>query len=334
MNSKKQFDHIEERIKQAAGNNLPAFDEKGWQLMEAKLDNENRKRRPFLWWIVLPLLIAGTWGGYQLLKTPGKEIAKVVAAKKVIDKQDDKAIANLDSEKVMVDESNDKNKNAIEVTNDLKKASNETIQNENSNKLNTASSKTVIDKTNDENSQLVHPAKTKGTNKGKIVTQASGGSIDDAVAGKGDAVDLKSSVAKADKNAVDKSVNDVENVAANDKPAVDETKPVVQQKADDKKLVVVKEEVKQEKKKEAKEKDKKSNKGFYILATGGTDAGSTRLFSYSNCSIKPKYGIGVGYQLGNRFSVQTGFYASSKKYVAGKAITQPSQTLTGTTLQK
>ncbi|MES2848457.1 MAG: outer membrane beta-barrel protein [Bacteroidota bacterium] len=321
MNSKKQFDHIEERIKQAAENNLPAFDEKGWQLMEAKLDNENKKRRPFLWWIVLPLLIAGAWGGYQLLKTSpsGKEIAKVVAAEKTTGKQHDKAIANPGSEKVdMVDEN--KNDNTVVINNDLDETNIETPENKNNSKLNTAGSRIFTGKANDGKAQLFHPGKIKGKNNGKIASQVSGGSIDDVVAGKEDAADVKSSIVKGDENAAGKPVNDVENIATNKEPVIEKPKPAVQQNADDKKLPeVAKEEVKVEKKKAEKEKDKKSNKGFYILATGGTDAGGTKLFSYSNCSIKPKYGMGVGYQFGNRISVQTGFYASSKKYVAGKA---------------
>jgi hypothetical protein len=314
MSSKKQFDHIEEKIKQAAENNLPPFDENGWQLMEAKLDKENKKRRPFLWWFVLPLLLAGAWGGYQLLKPSDKIIAKKEVVKKEINKEEDKTISNLNSEKIAMVEEN-KDKNAVEVTNDSKKVSSETTQNEKSNKLNTASNKSVRDKTNDEKKQLVHPAKIKGANKGKIISNVSGGATGDVVAGKEDAGNVEYSIVRADDNTANKPVNDAANIGANDKPAADENKPVAEQKADDKKTLAVKEEVKQEKK---KEKDKKSNKGFYILATGGTDAGSTGLFSYSNSSITPKYGIGVGYQFNNRLSVQTGIYASNKKYVAGK----------------
>jgi len=61
MSSKKPFDHIEDKIKQAAENNLPVFDEKAWQAMEEKLDKDKKKRRPLIWWFILPLLLAGGW---------------------------------------------------------------------------------------------------------------------------------------------------------------------------------------------------------------------------------------------------------------------------------
>ena len=65
-----------------------------------------------------------------------------------------------------------------------------------------------------------------------------------------------------------------------------------------------------------KKQDNGKASGFYLLATGGTDAGSTKLFSFSNSTITPKYGIGIGYQLNQKLSVQTGFYVTNKKYIA------------------
>jgi len=48
-----------------------------------------------------------------------------------------------------------------------------------------------------------------------------------------------------------------------------------------------------------------------------SDAGSVKLLSFKNNEITPKYGIGIGYQLNKRWSIQTGIYASWKKYIAG-----------------
>ena len=38
--SKKQFDHIENKIREAAENSEPAFEEQAWDKMEAKLNKE------------------------------------------------------------------------------------------------------------------------------------------------------------------------------------------------------------------------------------------------------------------------------------------------------
>ncbi len=66
-----------------------------------------------------------------------------------------------------------------------------------------------------------------------------------------------------------------------------------------------------------KEKKKKSNAGFYVFAAVGMEANATKLLMVKNSSITPVYGIGLGYQFNRRLSVQTGFYAGAKKYIAG-----------------
>ena len=66
-----------------------------------------------------------------------------------------------------------------------------------------------------------------------------------------------------------------------------------------------------------KDKKKKSNAGLYLLAAAGIEANATRLLNFTNSSITPVYGVGLGYQFNRRLSVQTGFYAGAKKYIAG-----------------
>ena len=317
MNSKKQFDHIEEKIKQAAENNLPPFDERAWQLMEAKLDNDGKKRRPLLGWFVLPLLIAGLWGGYELLKPSNKETLKVAAEKKEAGKQNMPASENLIKENTSPENEN-KNNNVPATIDDANKASNIKAENE-SKKVSTAGNTAFENKnenSNDDNG-LVLSKKIKGKNKGKIVSQVSGGAAEDAVMYKQEAADSQSSIVKADEGINDMSADVAVNIKTNDKPVASGKNEIApQQKTEDKKTETVKEDAKQETKKEVKQKNKKTNKGFYLLATAGTDAGSTKLFSYTNSSITPKYGIGLGYRFNNKLSVQAGFYASNKKYVA------------------
>ncbi len=66
-----------------------------------------------------------------------------------------------------------------------------------------------------------------------------------------------------------------------------------------------------------KDKKQKSNAGFYLLAAAGMEANATKLLTFTNSSITPVYGVGLGYQFNRRLSVQTGFYAGAKKYIAG-----------------
>ena len=54
--SKKQFDHIEDSIREAAENSEPSFDEQAWTAMEARLNKEEKRRRFVFWWFALPAL--------------------------------------------------------------------------------------------------------------------------------------------------------------------------------------------------------------------------------------------------------------------------------------
>lgn len=58
-------------------------------------------------------------------------------------------------------------------------------------------------------------------------------------------------------------------------------------------------------------------RGFYLLGGIGADISSVKLFSFRNSPVSPRFGVGIGYQINRRWSVQTGFYASRKRYLAG-----------------
>ncbi len=71
-------------------------------------------------------------------------------------------------------------------------------------------------------------------------------------------------------------------------------------------------------------KPEKSNKkrfisGFYLTAMSGVQTSGTGFLSFSNSTVSPVYGFGIGYRISKRLSVQAGFYSSRKKYVAGPA---------------
>jgi len=72
--SEKQFNHIDNRIREAAENSEPAFDEHAWTLMEARLDKEDaKKRRYFFWWLAVPMLFITVGGIYIFSDRKGTE---------------------------------------------------------------------------------------------------------------------------------------------------------------------------------------------------------------------------------------------------------------------
>ncbi len=54
---------------------------------------------------------------------------------------------------------------------------------------------------------------------------------------------------------------------------------------------------------------------WYLIVAAGAEGSSPRVFSVDK--ITARAGVTIGYQLYKNFSVQTGFFAGSKKYVAG-----------------
>jgi cytoskeletal protein RodZ len=95
------------------------------------------------------------------------------------------------------------------------------------------------------------------------------------------------------------------------------TSDLTKNKAVDKPDTVAKKTTLTIKRADKKEKNKKGVSGFYVFGSVGAEASSTKLFSYKKSPIAPGYGLGLGYKLNKRFSVQAGFYAGAKKYIAG-----------------
>ena len=73
--SKKQFDNIEDKIREAADNNQPAFNDAAWGKMALLLDKDSRRKRPvLLLWLVPLLLVLTAGGGYLFFNgTSNKE---------------------------------------------------------------------------------------------------------------------------------------------------------------------------------------------------------------------------------------------------------------------
>ena len=332
--SKEQFDHIENRIREAAENSEPPFDELAWNNMEAKLDKEKEpRRRFFMWWVLAGLMVLLLGAGAYLFYTRTwleKNISSTLPSPKntptslqdvykkntvhkeagvagtnknsvpvgqkdsapsIVDKKADKgekAIANSSSS------SNKKNTNNLPII--KKRRVTHAIKNGLSKPANDRAAVTINTSANNKKNKAARDVKgrmnaTINSNDGDIIVQDSTTKVDLLPQGTADT----------------------------DITVIKYGKPKIALAADSLKIKKITEPATKDvaaKKIKKKDKDAPSSK-FYVMGSIGADAGSVHLFSLANSTITPKYGVGIGYQLTKKLSVQTGFYTSRKKYVAG-----------------
>ncbi len=291
---KKQFDYIENRIREAAENSEPAFDEYAWAKMEARLNKEdNRRRRYLLWWFLLPLVFISAGTGYYFLRNKPAETKNVQHASinSNEDKNEDKSIKekNVPVEKIpAINEDNSNNKINV----DIKKSTDSTQ----STKQFPVSNNDIVARDITDNSNRYH-----GFKKGKLSSKINPGEIGNANA---HSSEVDSSNFILDKTPVDKLTADSSVVIVSD---------TVIQKDSFKNTATIN--LPDSSKKDAIKKAVPSR--FYFLASVAADIGSVKFLSFQNSQLTPKIGIGIGYQLSKKLSVQTGFYAGRKKYIAG-----------------
>jgi len=322
MSKEEQFEHIENKIKQAIQNNQPDFDEAAWDKMEALLDKKEKKPRPFVWlWFLLPLLLAGAGSLYFFTnnkKTNNKSAENIshILNEKNIEPTSEKT--GLVKEKIIVENilQSSIQKDAVQPSSDpgltketknaeralpeknyeqFKKAASDNKLNQQA-KINkvkrvTTESRTATGINNAGIAQYDDEEKISGVENSKLKTSESESPnkaeiIETNTVNKNQLSDIK-------KNNKDSALVKARN---DKKPADNGTIP------------------------SNKSKDistSKKSAPFYFIGSLGTDIGSVRLFSFNNSTLGVKYGFGLGYQLNKKWSLQTGFYAGKKKYAAG-----------------
>lgn len=299
--SEKQFDHIENRIREAAENSEPPFDEHAWSLMEAKLNKEDNKYR-FLFWLVPLLLLTFSAGGYLLFYNGKLSDKKEIANQHITGKQADNLIPPAiipASPRVQATINTDVDSTGTEKKIDPKSA--------------VITDKLLVEGNSPVNIPLYRSStKIKSVKKGSLSVNSKGATIDDIEAKNETEQDVKTDDLMKDIA----SATPADNIAGNNTwlNLIDSLK-----QTDSLSKPVVKNEPVGKKNTDEKKKSLKVNKAsrFYLLGAIGADAGSVRLLSLKDSKITPRYGIGIGYQLDKRISFQTGFYASRKKYIAG-----------------
>jgi hypothetical protein len=304
MSREKRFEHIENKIKEAAENNDIVFEEKSWEKMEALLDKED-KRKPFFW-LLIPVVLISAYGLFTLLENTDEAIAKnnnenttekiktnikatnqIPTSEQQISVQgnptfSDKHTNNITSNNVVVPLASLQNNN---VNGSIKK----------SQSFSSSLHKKVKNIANDDVSETkendLSQNDIKINNESKIKTTISG-----ADASEDDVVFEK--ISKSQK------INMVS-------PKKD-TNLIVEIKKDSSTSIVKKLTSKKEKKNTSKMLSR-----LYVLGGAGADIGSVKLFSFGNSSFSVKYGASIGYSISKKINVQAGIYASKKKYLAG-----------------
>ena len=322
--SQKSFEDIENKIREAATNSEPAFDEQAWLKMELLLNKEERKKRPFFIWYryVLPLLLVGVGlAGYWYFNNPPQEknTGGIVSNNKVFTTNSDLNTTNSNKLKLDVEQKNRAatgNKNTIFEEAGIKTQDVGTLNNKTSGK----NIKSVPQQKNvkdadlyGENISLVQKIKLQKKRSAAVTI------INSKVSTESDATLSSNEIARNNKTEKKESIitpvkEDTELIAKN--IAIDTIKNVVaisdaMPTADNKKFTVSTNKV--------NKKPSSPNRlsKWYLIAALGTEVSGVKFLSFPNSTFTPRYGAGIGFQINKKISVQTGFYAGRKKYIGG-----------------
>jgi Outer membrane protein beta-barrel domain len=307
MSNEKRFEHIENKIKEAAENNDIVFEEKSWEKMEVLLDKED-KRKPFFWlWFLVPIILLSGYGLFRHSNNNDKSIAKNINENK-IEKIDanKKSLKQIPTSERQINVSED-TKGLANNPNDIvrsvaKNAAIINIQNKNI--------YSVVKRNNSTNSSLslnstdISTAQNNKQRNG--YTSQNDTKINQRSKTK---IGITKPSISEDEVVFEKTINNQEkNIATqkNDSSLTPEVKK-------DSTIIIAKNSAS----KKEKKKTSKISARLYVLGAAGADIGSVKLFSFSNSSFSAKYGASIGYNIGKKINVQAGFYASKKKYTAG-----------------
>ena len=290
MSSKNSFEYIKNSINEAYDNSQPPYDEHAWNKMEALLNKEEKKRKISLWrWLMLLLLLAGTWGVYKLSQPSSLSEKSGNVAKQTTVQQEINSVNN--QQIILSDDIADVSasvKNAVFSGNKIH------------NPAGSNSKKNISFPSSF--SKIVHNSLNTSIENVSYDNNVIASSQENKLYGVIEKVIVERSK-PYEKEAVVPAIQNIQN------DSLKNTTRKQTQKIKDNKIAI-------DKKYPPKNKGK-NIKGFYLLASVGADKASVKLFSYANSTVTAKYGISMGYQLNNNWSVQSGFYTSRKKYTAG-----------------
>lgn len=294
---KKRFDHIEQQMKTAAEGWEPAFDEAAWDDMEQKLDGEKDRKSPFAWWLwLLPLiLITGTAVYFMSTENTGSiQSAPTTASNQIKEK---KELTNKENVNITGDTNRQKYTPEYAESDEIMKQFTQPKADKGSFRVKISNANASEDFVQD--NEVSARKKIKDSQKGKTNMSVSGGfeseeekTFNDEALNKTTEITNNSPVQKMDEPAISKKQTP-ENLTDSSKTATTTTS-----------------------KKQDKQGKKQQSSKFYFSLFAGIEGNGVNFPGLNKFSARA--GFTVGYNLTNKLSIQTGFFAGSKKYVAGK----------------
>ena len=286
MSNKKQFEYIDQKIKQAAENFQPGYEDAAWQKMAALLDKEE-KRRPVFWiWPLLGILFLAVAGSFYFFNSSKKTTA-----------HSNSSVIEIENRKT------ENNKTVVTTS---------TVTSNHSSLPQSGNAENNLQPSNKLERPLISKKNKKYAAKKSVLITAAELSDEENI----EKVLVKDVLPEDKKNATAlKETSSIETISNDENPiaavkdSVEVVNEIVAFKKNDSTIITIKA-------KEEKKLNKKRNK-FYLLAALGPDAGSMNMLSFNNSTLALKYGVGIGYQLSKKVSIQTGIYVGMKKYIAG-----------------
>ncbi len=302
MNNER-FDHIEDKIREAAMQSEPPFDELAWERMEKKLNEESDRRRPIFWWITASVVLLTVFIGavimYNVSSAPDSkrvsvpnrgEVGRVMDQQTGFQQPREELIAKAENFKPPATE-----EEIIEAAGAVQKnvGSDVTSVRRNSRNTNGRAQFTVIPAAAGED---VFEEEIPSTQK----------HVDSPLPPIEKNADTNMDVDIAAKDVQPESIETIKTGTAEDE--LKHTDPSA--KIPDSSRIDQDEKMK-------KPRNSRNSK-LYFIASAGPEITAVRPGDANGRNISGRFGVGVGYQLNKRLALQTGFYSVAKKYVAGK----------------
>lgn len=309
----KQFDHIENKIRTAAENSEPDFDEQSWQKMEQLLDKEDNRKRPLAWFI-LPVLLCALVAGYFILnkKDPSQKeptlsetkIEKLSSGEKTKNEIVD-SVKNVPTKNTAVAITRENTTGTVTGYLDQK----EPVK---SNSL--VPSGRIISKRKRNTDAMVSDESFDGSRYKRTLKGKTKATITPSLSTEEEDQDVAVSLEESSSKKIPVSTG-ISTLAV----ATTDTANKLQKKI----LVTDTSSKKTTAGKTSDNKRSRASSRFYFTMTAGVEASSVKFLSASGSTAVGKYGLGAGYQLNKRLAVQTGFNVSQKKYIAGEGDYNP-----------
>ena len=315
-----QYKNVEKKIIEAAQNHSPEFDEKAWNKMEQLLDKDP-KRKPLIWlWSSLLFLLLGT-AGVILFTKKGNTVAERNTGENAM------LLQNRTSNHVNVNSSDTTQPGAISTKENSEKTIGylplepepaAVLQNKNNSaSINIYGSYSLSKKNKKAGTGIGESPVTDTENlyANKKIRDSQKAKMNLTITPAYTWQDIEKIYPGVEKNPINTSIREdkiLKPVTTNSNNKQDslENKFVAKAAPGDVSIIS------NAKRPGTKNRSTFSAKLFFLASVGAENA-NVAPFSFNNSKSRIKYGLGIGYQLNDRLSLQSGFFVARKIYKAG-----------------